>query len=217
MSNTHLIVEQDSLGSAGENTWTGAKANKLGYQIVMDFFTQMAMEGRIYQVRAGSISAPLVGDQPLADTAAEMCVDAVAATTIMPMSLMIGINLGTGTLHEYGAKSVATVSTVGDAFVPLNLRSDGGAAVTTARVDAAGGVTVTAELVTTTLEHWQYSNPLAIVTAGGGTQPLLLWEPKAPPVLVGPRCFYVQITATGTGPSYYAHFDYIELPTANTD
>lgn len=216
MADMRLKVSQDSLGAGGEETWVAWKANKLGYAIVMDFYTQMAMEGRIFQVRAGSISAPLVGDQPLADTAAEIAVDAVLGTTIMPMSLMIGINLGTGTLHEYGAKSVATVSSAGDAFVPLNLRSDGGAAVTTARVDAAGGVTVTAELVTTTLEHWQYSNPLAIVTAGGGTQPLLIWEPKAPPVLVGPRCFYVQITATGTGPSYYAHIDYIELPTANT-
>lgn len=212
---TPIFIGHDSLSAGAENTFMGWKGNKLGYGIVMDFYTQMAIEGRIYQVRAGSISAPLVGDQPLADTKAEMCADALAATTMIPVSLMIGINLGTGTLHEYGAKSVATVSSAGTAFTPLNLKSDGPAPTITARVDAAGGVTVTAELVTTTLEHWQYSNPLAIVTAGGGTQPLLIWEPKAPPVLVGPRCFYAQITATGTGPSYYAHFDVIQLPTAN--
>jgi hypothetical protein len=41
------------------------------------------------------------------------------------------------------------------------------------------------------------------------------WQPRTPPILVGPRCYYVQIAATGTGPSYFASIDYIELPTVN--
>lgn len=215
MADTRIYVGHDSLSAGAEGTYVAAKGNKLGYQIVMDFFTQMAIEGRIYQVRAGAVSAPEVADQPLIDARAEMCADAAAETTMIPVSMMIGINLGTGTIHEYAANSVATVSSGGNAFTPLKLKADGVAAVTTARADPAGGVTVTADAVATTLQHWQYSNPLAIVTAGGGTQPLLTWEPKAPPVLVGPRCFYIAMGATGTGPSYFAHFDYIELPTAN--
>lgn len=212
MSDQRILVAHDSLSSAGENTWMAAKGNKLGYQIVMDFYTQMAIEGRVFSVRAGTISVPLVGDVLIIDTAAEMAVDAASGTTIIPVATNIGINLATGTVHEYQGKSVATVSSAGDVYVPLNLRSDGPSSVSTARVDAEGGVTVTAELATTTLRH--FSTGAAI--AQGAYALNVEWEPRTPPVLVGPRCFYVQVGAASTGPSYFANIDYIELPTANT-
>jgi len=78
-------------------------------------------------------------------------------------------------------------------------------------VTAAGGVTVTAELATTTLRHFSWSQPIA----AGAWPTWYDWEPKMPPVLNGPRCFYLQIAGDTTGPSYYAHFDYIELATDN--
>ena len=213
MADIRGLVQHDSLGAAGEGTWTALKANKLGFQVVMDFYTQMAIEGRVFQITAGTISVPLVGDVLIIDAKAEMAVDAALGTTIIPVATNIGINLATGTVHEYQGKSVATVSSGGDPFVPLNLRSDGGSAVSTARVDAEGGVTVTAELATTTLRH--FSTGAAI--AQGAYALNVAWEPRTPPVLVGPRCFYVQIGAAATGPSYFANIDYIELPTANTD
>jgi hypothetical protein len=183
--------------------------NTLGEQIVMDWMQKAVMDGQMFHVRAGTVTTPIVGDAPLADTAAEMCADAAAATTIIPVHLNIAIRLGTGTLHEYAAKSVATVSSAGTAFTPLNVRSDGSAAVSTARAQTAGQVTVTAELATTTLRHWAYSQPIAMGAYNGTSDVQLL----PAPVLVGPRCFYLQIAATGTGPSYYASFDYVESPT----
>jgi hypothetical protein len=89
------------------------------------------------------------------------------------------------------------------------LKSDGSAAVTTARVQAAGAVTVTAELATTTLRHFSWGHPIA----AGAWPTIYDWRPLAAPVLVGPRCFYVQIAADTTGPSYFASFEYIEGPT----
>ncbi len=204
-------VAHDSLKAAGENTWTEQKSNKLGFPIIMDFYTQMAIEGRVYNVTAGTISVPLVGDQPLQDGKAEMAVDAASGTTIIPVFTNVSVNVGTGTLHEYAGKSVATVSSAGDAFVPLNLKSGGVASTASARVDAAGGVSVTAEVVTTTLRHWSWSQPIAM----GAYLSTYDYQPRTPPILVGPRCYYVQITATGTGPSYFASIDFIELPTAN--
>ena len=185
-----------------------------GALVVMDFYAKAILDGAGYQVRAGTISVPLVGDVVITDTAAEFCVDAVAGSVIIPVFQNISINLGTGTLHEYATKSVATVSSSGTAFVPLPMLSGGAGAATTARVQAAGAVTVTAELATSTLRHWSYSNPLAIVTAGGGTQPQHNWEPLRPPVLQGARCLYVQVAAAGTGPSYYANLDYLEFTSA---
>lgn len=209
-------ITLDQIDQAGAATYGAPKMSPEGIRVVIDWYTYQIMKGRGFQVRAGTVTTPLVGDVPITDATAEMCVDvATAVRTIMPTYLNVSVRLGTGTLHEYAAKSVATVSSAGDAFVPLALDSGGSDPVTTARVDAAGGVTVTAEVVTTTPRHWSYSNPLAIVTAGGGTQPGHNWEPRCPPKLKGPRCFYVQIAAAGTGPSYYAHFDYLELLSAD--
>ncbi len=210
-------IRQNSFVGAGEGSFSlGAGARFQGMQALMDFYTFCALAGMCFQVRAGTITTPLVGSAPNTDTQAEMCSDAVAGTTIIPTALNIGVRLGTGTLHEYFAKSVGVVSSAGTAFVPLPLRMGGVAAVSTARV-AAHAVTTTAELVTTTRMHWTYANPVAAGAGndpGGAANASVEWLPRTPPVLVGPACFYVQIAATGTGPSYYAHFEYIEAPTA---
>ena len=211
MTDERIFVAHDTLMAEGEGNWTPKKGNKLGFAIAIDFYTQMAIEGRVFNVTAGTISVPLVGDVVLTDVKAEMAVDAASGTTIIPVSTNVSVNLGTGTLHEYAGKSVATASSAGDVFVPLNLLSGGVAAASTARVDAAGGVTVTAELATTTLRHWSWSQPIAM----GAYQATYDWQPRTPPILVGPRCYYVQIAATGTGPSYFASIDFIELPTVN--
>ena len=212
MADIRGFVSQNTVGSASDGTRVGLKANRRGELVVMDFYTQMALEGRVYQVKAGTITTPLVGDVVITDASAEMCADAATGLTIIPVQANISIRLATGTLQEYAIKSVAAVSTAGTAFVPLNLKIGGIPAATTARVQAAGAVSVTAELATTTSRHWSYSNPLA-AAAGSEPQPYN-WEPIAPPSLPGPVCLYVQIAATGTGPSYYANLDYIELPSA---
>mgnify|MGYP001585471042 FL=1 len=81
----------------------------------------------------------------------------------------------------------------------------------TARVQAAGAVTVTAELATTTLRHWEYAQQ-AVFTTGQVIIPK--YQPLRPPVLNGPRCLYVQLAAGTTGPSYYAHMDVLQFTSA---
>ncbi|MHC4511971.1 MAG: hypothetical protein ACYTAO_24005 [Planctomycetota bacterium] len=209
MSDVRFYVGQDTLEAYSESSWQNAKMSKMGFQIVTDFYTQMAIERRVYQVKAGTISVPIVGDVVITDTAAEMCADAADGTTIIPVYCNVSFNLAAGTLFETAGKSVATVSSAGTAFVPLPLYSGGVAATSTARAQTAGAVTVTAETATTTPRHFSWSQPIA----AGAWPTTYDWEPRTPPILNGPRCFYVQIAGTGTGPSYFAHFDYIELPT----
>lgn len=182
-----------------------------GALVVMDFFAKAILDGRGFQVRAGTITTPLVGDVAITDTAAEFCVDCVSGYTIIPVFTQISVRAGTGTAHEMAVKSVATVSSAGTAFVPLPMSSGGTAAVTTARVGAAGGVTVTAEQATTTLRHWEYAQQ-AVFTTGQVIIPA--WEPLRPPRLNGARCLYTQIAAATTGPSFYAHQDYLEFTSA---
>lgn len=181
--------------------------SKSGELFVVDFYTSMVLRGRAFQVRAGTITTPLTGDVEITDTAAEMCVDAANdSLAIMPVFLNMDIEALGGTLPHVTAKSVATVSSAGAAFTPLNLRSDGPGPVTTARVAAAGGVTVTAELATTTLRHFA-----ATLAAVGNQVPMIAHTWWLPPVLRGPRCFYVQVGSVTTGSTYFGHFEYLEL------
>ncbi len=201
----------------GEASSAGGIASRLGLEAMMDFYLYASLCGAAFQVRAGTITTPLVGDVVLTDTAAEMCVDVpTSSLTILPVNLNISLRLLTGTLHEYAVKSVTGASTVGAAFTPLQLKSVGPGAVATARVANNGGVTVPAELATTTRRHWSFSNPAAGATGALPTAGYSLdWSPRVPPPLTGPWVIYVQIAATGTGPSYYASLEWLEFPTAS--
>lgn len=200
-------VNQDSPRSESEGTEIGLKCNKRGELCVIDFYTEMAMEGRAFNVRAGTVTTHFTGDIDVTDTAAEMTADPPSGTTIIPCYANIHIEALGGTVPILTGKSVATCSTAGDAFVPLPLYRDGNASSSSARADAAGGATVTAELTTTTCRHFSYT--MAAVDC------MQIWEPRTPPFVVGAGCFYLQIAATTTGPNYYACFDFIELPTIN--
>lgn len=217
MADLRLSVRRQVPAAVGaDGTFVVPGGNAMGFQVVQDFYTWAMLQGAGFQVRAGTITTPLVGDVVITDTAAEYCVDVPNGYTILPVYNNISIRLGTGTVHEYAIKSVATASTVGTAFVPLPLILGGSASTSTARVSAAGGVTVTAELATTTRRHWSFSNPVA---AGAGHEPVdHNWEPLRPPPIKGGTagtCLYVQIAAGTTGPSYYASLDFLEFQTAN--
>lgn len=186
-----------------------------GALVVIDWMAKAILDGYGFQVRAGTVTTPLVGDVVITDTAAEFCVDIANGGTLIPMTQYVSIRLGTGTLFEFATKSVSGASSAGTAFVPLPMKNGGAAAaLSTARVQAAGAVTVTAELATTTLRHWSFSQPIAM----GAYVTDSLWQPLRPPMLVGTaaaaRCLYTQVAATTTGPSYYANIDYLEIPTA---
>ena len=213
MAQTQVFVNQDAPRAASEGTWLDAKGTKRGELAVIDFYTAMALEGRAFQVRAGSLSAPLVGSVAIVDQKAEMATEALTGTTIIPCTLNIAINLGTGTLHEYAAKSRAwTVAVTGTAFVALPLKLGGVAARSASYVDAAGVVDVgVGEDVTLDRMHFHFAQPIAM----GAWDGVIWWSPIAPPVIAGRSIFYVQIGATTTGPSYFAHYDFIELPTIN--
>ncbi len=189
-----------------------------GAQVVIDFFFKAILDGKGFQVRAGTLTTPLIGDVVITDTAAEYCIDPPAGATAIPVAQFISIRLATGTLHEYASKSVASASSAGTAFVCLPLLPGASACGTTARVSAAGGVTVTAELATTTRRHWSWANPAAGFTGALPGDQHQEWHPLRPPpiksTVAAPFCFYTQIAATSTGPSYYASLDFLEFASA---
>lgn len=189
--------------------------DRSGALMVMDFFTKAMLDCRGFQIRAGTITTPLVGDVAITDTNAEFAADPAAGMEIIPVFQNISVRLGTGTLFEFATKGVANASSAGAAFVPLPLNGatlsplTGAVPVasTTARVAAAGGVTVTAELATTTTRYWSFAQPIAM----GAYVADCKWEPLRPPRIPSGRCLYTQIAAATTGPSYYANLDFLEF------
>lgn len=185
--------------------------NTLGELVVMDWLQKAVMDGSAYQIRAGTITTPITGDVLITDTAAEMSADCANGTTIIPVRFSIAFETIGGTLPEVAVKSVATVSSSGTAFTPLPIRTDSPAAVSSARVQGAGAVTVTAELGTTTLRHLQAV--LAAVAAAGAAA--VINQTLVPaPVLVGPRSVYAQVGSVTTGSTYFADLDYVEYSTS---
>lgn len=201
--------------SLTNNSLQAPSINSYGAHIVIDFWTQLALDGHVFQLRAGTVTTPLVGDAPLTDTNAEFCVDGLTSTDVILVGeLGIAVRLGTGTLHEYALKSrQGSNSSSGTAFtlLPLLVSAKQGAAaapvsVKTARV-AAHATTVPAETATTTLRHFEWSQPIAMGAYAGDIQ----WSPRTPAVLLGQHCLWGQIAATTTGPSYYAHLNIVDL------
>lgn len=207
-----LQVGQDTLRAESEGNQVYFKGSKRGEACVIDFYTEMMLEGRGFQIKAGTITTPLVGDVVITDTASELAVNAVQGLAVIVVFFNLSIRLGTGTLHEYALKSVdgaATVTTGTFVPLPIMMESNAVASQATAAVSAAGGVAVVAEAATTTRRLWSYSNPLAI--AAGHSPGSINYQPRSPHTIANNAHVYAQIAATTTGPSYYASLDYIEL------
>lgn len=137
-----------------------------GAAVGIDFLTKNILDGRGYQVRFGALTTPIETDILLTTITAEMSADSVAGLVLMPTHFTaIMETLSGGTLPDTRVMMTATASTAGDSFTPLPLLVGGAPASSTARADAAGGVAVVADDVTTTTMLYG-----AILTAVGDFQ-----------------------------------------------
>lgn len=207
------VVNYLSPRGFGEGKFIDWKMSRRGEPCIIDFYTEMILEGRGYQIKAGTITTPIAADVAITDTAAELCVDAGQGLAVIPVYLNISVRSGgTSTAHEYALKTVDTVSSAGTVFAPLPLlgETDTPAAAATGRAQTAGSVTVTGETATTTRRLWSYSNPVAI--GAGNEINTHEYEPRMPHLIANQACCYCQIaSAVTTVPSYYASLDFIEM------
>ena len=201
----------------GHNASPPARLTTMADQVVTDFITAMLLDGRGYQVRAGTIATGLSAQNVIADGTADMCVDAATATTIIPFQFRIAMReVATALTVQVAVKAVGAVPSAGTAFVPLPLKQDGSAAVSTARV-AADGVTVTAELATTTRRLFEYENNFtqAPTTINGNLAQAAIASNvnNLRYIGVGPACVYVQVASTTAQALWFGSLDYLEMPT----
>ena len=222
MADMRFNVNEAVLDAAGDGQgFMAVKGSRMGFPCVMDFFTYMALTGHAYQIRAGTVATGLAADSTLTDAAANWSVDALTGTTIIPCAYRLAmLDVATGTTLHCAMKAVGAVSSAGTAFVPLPLLQGGAAATSTARVATDGGVTVTAELATTTRRLWEFvalQTQSATVLAVGalGTIVASNYSPILPYVGKGPACVYGQIASTTAFTLHFGAMDYIEIPSAS--
>jgi hypothetical protein len=228
MTQTYAYVNDASLQGAAEGSAVALQATKRGELRVQDFITHMLINGRGYHIRAGTVATGVAMDSTLTDTDAEMCVDAAAGTTIIPINFAIAFDeIATATTVRVAVKAVGTASNAGTAFVPIPLLQGGSNCTATARVQNNGAVQVPAEVfdqtspLTACRRLFQFN---AVYTQTPATD---LGSHAGPPATIaaavadlnyvgkGVACVYVQAAATTAFPLYFASLDFLEIPTAN--
>ena len=93
-----LDVAQFGAATRGgsENTQGLLLLDSSGALVVIDLFAKLIQDGLGYQVRAGTVTTPLVGDVVITDTAADYAVTAASGKVVVPVYQCISINLGGG-------------------------------------------------------------------------------------------------------------------------
>ena len=77
----------------------------MGELVAVDFITAALLDGRGYQVRAGTIATGIAAQDVIADATAEMCFDAASGTTVIPIRFGIGIRgIATATTLQVAVK-----------------------------------------------------------------------------------------------------------------
>ena len=216
MSNTlEVLVNQSALREEAEGQWADLKGTKRGEVCVIDFFTEMVLEGRGFHSHAGNKTTAITGDAAITSTASELSVGAAVNMAFIPFEASISIATQVGDAFECAGKSVGTTPAATTAFVPLPLYRGGPASRCVAFADTAGGATVAAETLLTTRTHFHYSEEFVGDTDAEENIAGILWTPRLYPVLPGASAFYLQVASTATAPTYFAHINWVEMPTAN--
>lgn len=121
-------VQHKSIPPTAENNAAKAVINRLGFQVITDFFTQMILSGFAYHIQAGEENAGVETPAALDDQLGFMLADNVAGYCMIPLlyeatpGVVDGATLLEAMLEVDKAK--ARYNSGGTAFVPANLRGD---------------------------------------------------------------------------------------------
>lgn len=104
------------------------RGNRRAEQVVIDFWSQLVFDGRVYHIQVGTEDAPVASTAAIDDELVWALVDNVAGSVVIPTNVQVTVaNWTTATLvnamlEADMAKNRYTSG--GTAFVPRNLRSD---------------------------------------------------------------------------------------------
>lgn len=121
-------VRHNSLPPVSEANADQAVVNRLGFQVVTDFFTQMILAGFAYHMQVGTEDAGVETCAALDDELAFMIADNAVGCCMMPLlyEATPGVIAGATLLQAALTvdKDIVRYSSGGTAYVPANLRAD---------------------------------------------------------------------------------------------
>jgi hypothetical protein len=193
MAEMRAVVQQDSYSPQAENQFVGVRANPRGEIVTPDWFTQLVLDGRVYNI---SSSVQEAGDL-LGETGPgsnninpSILVDVPSGTTIIPLELTL-MPEGTGTTGDWPIVRMSTddgtrYSSGGASITPLNMRKDDPNTSSTSAYQ--GGTQIVASSNTDDDTIWYGSVDTSIRV----NQPLY-WSAKThlAPCLIGPAALLV--------------------------
>ena len=193
MAEMRAVVQQDSYSPQAENQFVGVRANPRGEIVTPDWFTQLVLDGRVYNI---SSSVQEAGDL-LGETGPgsnninpSILVDVPSGTTIIPLELTV-MPEGTGTTGDWPIVRMSTddgtrYSSGGASITPLNMRKDDPNTSSTSAYQ--GGTQIVASSNTDDDTIWYGSVDTSIRV----NQPLY-WSAKnnLAPCLIGPAALLV--------------------------
>lgn len=122
-------VRQNTYQSYSEGQERVVRSNRRGELVVIDFWTQLVLDGRMFHMQIGTESTPVDSTTTIADTLVWMLVDGVSGTTLLPAFADIQLQTVGNTAETLEAmleidRAKVRYNTGGSAFVPENMRTD---------------------------------------------------------------------------------------------
>lgn len=225
MSDTRILANTENVSLSSEGLWTAQRGTKDGSSFTADFKLGAVMAGQGFHMTVGALSAPIVGGgagtivllaQP------EAIISVPLGTSMMPLRIHVQcetpliavddneseiiIGVDGGKAYDGTGTKVTEV-----AFNMLTNKADDGAACS---VFSAVTANMTAAVLDMELARAQIVADVqgAVANALWGKLDLL-YEPKTPPIIVGPAALYVLWGGT-VATSGFAQLQFIEFDSA---
>ena len=221
-------VRQNTYESYPEGTERELRVNRRGELVVMDFWTQLALDGRLFHMQIGTEDAPVASTASIDDAMVWALVDGATGTTYIPCFVDVTLALPGNTSATGDAmfeidRAKARYTSGGTAFVPENLRTD------RPRVSAAAaayvGTDITAAAKTAVPGSLEVGRKYLFNTAISTTNeasdfnsnlvPLYSCHRNAPVVVVGVGSMVLHFGAGTADVNGYGVMQWGEIPTDN--
>ena len=190
------VVNQNTYPTASEGNFIGLRANRRGELITPDWMTQLAVDGRVFNIshqvqEAGDLCGETA---PGSDNInPSILVDVPSGTTIIPLEVLVGVE-GTGTAGDWliriNTDDAVKYSSGGAALTPINMAKDD---PNTSAVSAYSGSTQIVATANTDDDTIWFRRIDQAALGDSGNMSLAHWSAKefTPPILIGPASLLI--------------------------
>jgi len=183
-----------------------------GSTITMDWYTAMALEGRVFNVALAVPDTVQTGEDAYDPTHPSILLDVPDGSVFIPVHVDICYEDASSTDNYIiiGCEDICTYVSGGTAVSACNnLRTDNPyASAITAKYTGDSQLTATDPGVT---ERILFSYVNAFLDATTSPPMQVIWEPKSPPILVGPASFFAYCYGAAA-PEFSFSIQWVELP-----